>query len=69
LASEYVVERNFITDIKLLKTKPKRHKTYTLEQETEIFKRLKEVDKPLGLFIKFISYKPHKNITLLLSIH
>jgi len=56
LANEYVVERNFITDIKLLKFKPKRHKTYTLEQETAIFERLEKVDKPLGLFIKFISY-------------
>jgi len=56
LVKEHIVERNFIRDISLLKSKPKRHKIYTLEQEAEIFKRLEEVDKLLGLFIKFISF-------------
>jgi integrase len=52
---EYFVERNFISDIEVLYTKPKRHKTYTSKQEAEIFKHLEENDKELYLFIKFIS--------------
>jgi len=56
LVRQHIIERNFIKEIPTLKTKPKRHKTYTLEQETDIFNHLEKNDKLLSLFIKFISF-------------
>ena len=55
LEKEYIIERNFIDDIAVLKSTPKRHKAYTNKQESEIFERLKECDPELGFFIKFVS--------------
>lgn len=55
LEKEYIIERNFIDDISVLKSSPKRHKTYSAKQEEEIFERLDKFDKELGLFIKFVS--------------
>jgi integrase len=55
LEKNYIIERNFIDDIEVLKATPKRHKTYSLKQESDIFNRLDEVDPELGLFIKFVS--------------
>jgi len=46
------------------KSIPKRHKTYTLEQETAIFERLEEVDKHLSLFINVFLYKIKNGVLL-----
>ena len=42
--------------IPVLKTRPKRHKRFTQEQENEIVEHLKDNDPLLLLFIQFISY-------------
>lgn len=54
-SNEYVSE-NFIDKIPVLKAQPKRNKTYTQTQETEIFNYLEKNDKLLLLMIKFVSY-------------
>jgi integrase len=51
-----ILKRNFMSNIKPLKTKPQRHKRYTKEQANNIFKYLEENDPILLLFIKFVSY-------------
>lgn len=55
LEKDYIIERNFIDDIEVLKAPPKRHKTYTASQEAKIFERLDEMDPELSLFVKFVS--------------
>ncbi|GAB5563766.1 MAG: hypothetical protein Wins2KO_08290 [Winogradskyella sp.] len=51
-----IIERNFIKSIKQIKSKPKRHKTYSDKEQERIFQHLEENDPILLLFIKFISY-------------
>lgn len=53
--NELVVE-NFLKSIKVLKSKPEKHKKYTLQQQQEIFKYLETKDPILLLYIKFIFY-------------
>lgn len=51
-----IIQRNFIRNIKNLKTSPTRNKTYSLERVDEIYEYLEENDTLLLLFIKFVSY-------------
>ncbi len=51
-----IVRQNFIKKIPVLKSIPKRNKTYTKEIQEEIFTYLEEKDPILLLYIKFISY-------------
>lgn len=51
-----IVKSNIIKQIPVLKSIPKRNKTYTQEKQEEIFEYLEKEDRNLLLFIKFISY-------------
>jgi integrase len=51
-----IITVNFMKKIKVLKSHPKRNKTYTVELENKIFKYLEKEDPILLLFIKCISY-------------
>ena len=51
-----IIKSNFIKKISVLKSIPKRNKTYTKDKQEDIFKYLEEKDTNLLLFIKFISY-------------
>lgn len=53
--NEYVPE-NIVDKIDNIAAKPERNKTYTSTQEQLIFDTLRERDKDLLLFIKFVSY-------------
>ena len=56
LEDNEIIEKNFITKINIIKTKPVRHKTYSQEEQESIFEYLESHDKLLLLYIKFISY-------------
>ena len=56
LEDNEIVPINFIGKIKVLNSAPKRNKTYSLEQQEEIFEYLKQTDPLLLLYIKFVSY-------------
>lgn len=51
-----IIKQNFIKTIPVLKSKPERNKTYSLDTQESIFKYLKEKDPILLLYIKFFSY-------------
>lgn len=51
-----IIEKNFVSQIKAIRTKPVRHKTYSLKDQESIFDYLEKNDKLLLLYIKFISY-------------
>lgn len=51
-----IIGQNFIKKIPVLKSIPERNRTYTDDQQEEIFTYLEEKDPLLLLFIKFISY-------------
>ncbi|TCK67255.1 phage integrase family protein [Winogradskyella wandonensis] len=56
LEDNEIIKENFITSISKLKTQPKRNKTYKPTVEKEILQHLKQNDKILLLFIRFINY-------------
>jgi integrase len=56
LKNNELVAENYLQSIPVLKSKPERHKTYTLKQQQSIFKYLEKQDQLLLLFIKFVSY-------------
>ena len=56
LADNDIIENNFVTAIKSLKSVPKRNKTYSKKEHMDVFRYLEEEDPILLLFIKFISY-------------
>ncbi len=56
LQENEIIPRNFILDIKNIKSVPQMHRVYTPEQVAEIFIYLEEKDPYLLLFIKFVSY-------------
>lgn len=56
LENNEIIPKNVVMGIPKIKTKPKRNRTYTLEQTEEIFDYLIDVDPILLLYIKFISY-------------
>jgi integrase len=47
---------NFVHSINVLRTRPERHKTYTLAQQKEIFNYLEKEDPIMLVYIQFISY-------------
>ena len=51
-----ILKENFVKKINVLKAVPVRNKTYTLDQQVELFKHLRINDPVLLLFVKFISY-------------
>lgn len=51
-----IVADNFVKKINVLKSEPKRNKTYSSKQEKELFEHLEQNDPLLLLYIKFISY-------------
>ena len=51
-----IIPTNFIKKIPVLKSVPQRNKTYSKEEQKDIFEHLEKTDKTLLLFIKFISY-------------
>ncbi|WP_040278311.1 tyrosine-type recombinase/integrase [Psychroserpens damuponensis] len=51
-----LIEKNFIKNINHLKSNPQRNKTYSVQQQEEIFQHLETEDPILLLYIKFISY-------------
>ena len=51
-----MLDNNVIATTKALKTTPEKNKTYTINEEENIFKYLEQNDKLLLLYIKFISY-------------
>jgi len=56
LEDNELIESNFIGKINVLKTKPKRNKTYTDEQVEKLFKIMNHDYSTLFLFVKFICY-------------
>lgn len=56
LKNNEIVDENYLKTIKVLKSKPEKHKRYTLQQQEEIFKYLEVEDPILLLYIKFIYY-------------
>jgi len=56
LVDNEIIAHNFIKKIAILKSIPKRNKTYTLETQEKIFNYLEEKDSILLLYIKFICY-------------
>tara|TARA_B100000809_G_C15024002_1_gene489479 strand:- start:49 stop:1143 length:1095 start_codon:yes stop_codon:yes gene_type:complete len=56
LEDNEIVRDNFVKKIPVLKSVPKRNKTYTPKLEKEIYAYLKKEDSHLLLFVKFISY-------------
>lgn len=55
LKNNQIVKENIIEGIDVLKSSPKKNKTYTKQQEEDILKLMAEKDKHLLLFVKFIS--------------
>ena len=53
---EELIKENYLTKIKPLKTKPKKNKRFSIEEQEMIFNFLEEEDPILLLYIKFISY-------------
>ncbi|MBR9847516.1 MAG: tyrosine-type recombinase/integrase [Algicola sp.] len=51
-----IISSNFIKNIPVLKSLPKRNKTYSNQEQKAIFEHLEKTDQTLLLFIKFISY-------------
>ena len=51
-----VIRSNFIKNIKILNSKAEKNKTYTSNQEKDIFEYLEQNDPLLLLYIKFISF-------------
>ncbi|UGU14259.1 site-specific integrase [Sinomicrobium kalidii] len=56
LEDEEIISRNFIKNIKELKTSPKRNKSYSSDKVTDIYEYLEKNDPLMLLFIKFVSY-------------
>ena len=56
LEDNEIIENNFVKKINVLKSVPKRNKTYTTTQQKDIFKYLEEHHTILYLFVQFFSY-------------
>jgi integrase len=56
LEDNEIIRDNFVKKIAVLKSVPKRNKTYTPKLEKDIYEHLQKVDPHLLLFVKFISY-------------
>ena len=55
LEDDDIIDGNYIKKIPVLKSIPKRNKSYSKEEQEKIFEHLEKHDKDLLLFIKFIS--------------
>jgi len=51
-----IIRENFVKKINVLRSSPKRNKTYKPKEEQAIFNYLKENDKLLYLFVRFVYY-------------
>jgi integrase len=56
LEDNEIIDKNFILQIKPIKTQPKRNKTYSNKEQKTIFNYLETNDRLLLLYIKFVSY-------------
>ncbi|MCL7765032.1 site-specific integrase [Polaribacter sp. Z014] len=56
LVDNEIIQRNFVSEINVLKATPERNKTYTNTQQEDIFKYLKQSNEILYLFVQFVSY-------------
>lgn len=56
LKNNELVSENYIKTIKVLKSKPEKHKRYNAQQQESIFNYLEKEDPILLLYIKFIYY-------------
>ena len=56
LEDNEIIESNFVKKIPVVKSIPKRNKTYTQDRQEAIFEYLEKKDKVLLLYIKFISF-------------
>ena len=56
LEDNEIIDNNFVRKIPVIKSVPKRNKTYSPKQEKDIYNYLEQQDPHLLLFIKFISY-------------
>ncbi|AOW20786.1 tyrosine-type recombinase/integrase [Urechidicola croceus] len=56
LEDNELIRENFVKKINVLKSVPKRNKTYTPTLQNEIYEYLEKKDSHLLLFVKFISY-------------
>jgi integrase len=56
LEDNEIIKENFIRKIRVLKSIPQKHKTYTQKEQETIFEYLETKDPILLLYIKFISY-------------
>ena len=56
MEDEGIVDRNFVKSIKMLRSSPKRNRTWTKEQAEEMFRYLEENDPRLLLVIELVSY-------------
>lgn len=55
LKQNQIVEKNIIEDIAVLKTKSKKNKAFTSDQEEQLLRLMNEKDKLLSFFIAFVS--------------
>jgi integrase len=56
LKNNELIAENHLKTIKVLSSKPEKHKRYTIEQQQDIFNYLEKEDEMLSLYIKFIYY-------------
>ncbi|WP_299835217.1 site-specific integrase [uncultured Tenacibaculum sp.] len=56
LEDNEIIKENYVKKINVLKSIPKRNKTYTPQLQKDIYNYLEENDRHLLLFIQFISY-------------
>ncbi len=56
LEDNEMIDRNFVRNIKPLKDKPERNKTYSMAEVQKIYEYIEAKDAQLLLFIKFVSY-------------
>ena len=56
LEDQDYIQRNFILNIKPLKTKPERNKSYSLKQASDLINYIEKTDETMTLLIKFVSY-------------
>ncbi|MEM1001854.1 MAG: site-specific integrase [Bacteroidota bacterium] len=56
LEANDIIPKNFVAGIKVIKSNPKRNRTYSLEVVDGMFRYMEKHDPNLLLFIKFVSY-------------
>jgi integrase len=56
LQKEFIITDNFVKLIDPLKSTPQKNKSYSIEQQEVIFKRMEDVDPLLARYVKFVAY-------------